>query len=75
MLCEMKNKHSLPARMAKAHYEAYFDGMIGCTEMPWKNLEKYRPDHKARLIAAMEAALDEIEMEDINFRGASGEWY
>lgn len=53
---------------ARAHYESYFAGVIGCTEPPWKNL----PDndgYKARFMEAARAVLSALRA-----AGAIREW-
>lgn len=42
---------------ARAAYEHYFDGLIGCAELPWIELPE---SHKDRLIAAHKAGLTAI---------------
>jgi hypothetical protein len=45
---------SVIERVAKAHYEKYFEGLIPNLELPWKDIPA---DHKDRLIDAAKAAI------------------
>ena len=48
--------------MAKAHYEEYFDGLIGCCEPRFEDLP---PEHIERLERSIQAALKVLKEHSI----------
>lgn len=59
-------QNDLTERMARASYEKYFEGQIGCCEDPWNELPLR---HRDRLIDAQKAAINEmfiVAQEELN---------